>query len=81
MHDDEFVWSQHEVEGKYATCFRIGFNAFELLIDFAQCTPMSRLAVLHTRIIVSPTRASVLLEMLRNTLNQHHIIHERRQND
>jgi hypothetical protein len=69
MHDDTVVWTQTDFEGKYANCFRIGYNALEFLIDFAQCGPESRIATLHTRIIVSPAYARVLLALLADSIS------------
>jgi hypothetical protein len=68
MGDEGVVWTQTDFEGRYANCFRVGHNAFELLIDFAQCGPESRIATLHTRIIVSPMYGRVLLALLADSL-------------
>jgi hypothetical protein len=68
MDDDEIVWTQKDFDGKYANCFRVGFNAFELVIDFAQCGPESRIANLHTRIIVSPGHGRVLVRLLQRSI-------------
>jgi hypothetical protein len=66
---DEVVWLQEDFEGKYANCFRVGFNAFEIVIDFAQCRPNTTLAMLHTRIIVAPAYARTLLRLLAETIS------------
>lgn len=75
MRDDDVVWAQNEFEGRYANCFRVGFNTFELLIDFAQCRPDSRLAVQHTRIIVSPAYGKVLLGLLADSIEHYELDH------
>ena len=69
MPDDTVVWTQTDFEGKYANCFRIGYNTLEFLIDFAQCGPDSNIATLHTRIIVSPAYARVLLALLADSIS------------
>jgi Protein of unknown function (DUF3467) len=58
------VWSQDDFPAKYANCFRIGINAFELMLDFAQCSPDRGIAVLHTRIIVAPVYGKIFLRLL-----------------
>jgi hypothetical protein len=78
MEDDDVVWAQNEFEGRYANCFRVGFNAFELLIDFAQCTPDSRLAVQHTRIIVSPAYGKVFLKLLADSIEHYELARGRK---
>jgi hypothetical protein len=41
------------LEGKYANYFKVGYNAFEFVIDFGQCYSDDEEAQLHTRIITS----------------------------
>jgi len=70
MDDDSVVWVQTDLEAKYANCFRVGSNALEIIIDFAQCGTGSHIAQIHTRIIVSPAHAIVLLRLLTNLLEE-----------
>jgi hypothetical protein len=72
------VWLQDYFEGKYANCFRVGLNAFELVIDFAQCRPDTRIAGLHTRIIVAPGYGKVLLGLLAAAIKQYDFAHGRK---
>ncbi len=58
---------------KYANYFKVGYNAFEFLIDFAQdegggggTDPES-----HTRIITNPKSARALLDLLRQSIEQY----------
>jgi Protein of unknown function (DUF3467) len=69
MDDDAVVWLPPNFEGKYANCFRVGSNRFELIIDFAQCGPDNRIAIVHTRIIVSPVHGKVLLNLLQKSID------------
>ena len=78
MHDDNVVWTQDDFEGRYANCFRVGFNAFELLIDFAQCKPDTKLALLHTRIIVAPAYGKILLGLLAESIEHYELKHGRK---
>jgi uncharacterized protein DUF3467 len=73
--DDAVVWTQDQFEGRYANCFRVGFNVFELLIDFAQYIPDSRVAVQHTRIIVNPAYGKILLGLLSDSIEQYELTH------
>ena len=49
------------VEGRYANYFKIGYNAFEFVIDFGQLYPEGepgdKKARFHTRIITAPVYA------------------------
>jgi hypothetical protein len=58
-------------EAKYANYFEIGFNEFELVMDFGQLYSPGTSPALHTRIITSPTYAATLLDLLRNVLAEH----------
>lgn len=59
------------IEGRYANYFEIGNNAFEFLLDFGQTycdEPGSRM---HSRIIVNPLYAKMLLEVLQKSVEQY----------
>lgn len=55
-------------EGRYANYFKIGHNAFELIIDCGQCYAGDQEAQLHTRIVTSPAYGKALLKTLGNSL-------------
>ena len=64
------------LEGRYANCFKIGYNAFEFIIDFSQCYEDSKDGEsIHSRIITSPTYAKLLLRTLSDALNQYEAVH------
>jgi hypothetical protein len=56
------------LEGKYANYFEIGYTKFEILIDFGQFDPETQSGVRHTRMVLNPASAKVLLEMLGDVL-------------
>ena len=56
------------LQGRYTNYFKVGHNAFEFVLDFAQFYPESDKAQLHTRIITSPIYAKALLETLRESI-------------
>jgi Protein of unknown function (DUF3467) len=58
------------VEGRYANYFKIGHNAFELIIDFGQCYGEKEEPTLHTRIVTSPAYGKELLKALRQCLEE-----------
>jgi Protein of unknown function (DUF3467) len=58
-------------EGRYANYFKIGHNAFELIIDCGQCYAEDQEAQLHTRIITSPGYGKALLNILRESLDEY----------
>lgn len=62
--------AQH-LEGRYANHFRIGYNAFEFVIDFGQFYEGHKEASNYTRIITSPVYAKELLMLLDDTVNDY----------
>src|SRR5262245_39504203 len=52
--------------GRYANLFQIGYNAFEMLIEFGQ-----QEGGMHTRIYVSPQHARILCDLLQESLRRH----------
>ena len=59
---------ENPLEGRYANFVRVGFNAFEFLLDFGQYLAETKHVQKHTRIIASPPCAKVLLAMLRQSV-------------
>ena len=57
-----------EREGRYANHFQIGYNAFEVILQFGQFHEGDEQAVMHTRIITCPAYAETLLNLLSQTL-------------
>ena len=62
--------ANNPLEGRYANYFKIGYNAFELIIDFGQCYADNEEPQLHTRIITSPAYGKAVLKALRDSLDQ-----------
>ncbi len=60
-----------DLEGRYANYFKIGYNAFEFLLDFGQLYNEGEKAQFHTRIIISPVYAKTLLRLLQDSIEQH----------
>ena len=58
-------------EGRYANYFKIGHNAFELIIDCGQCYSDNDEPQLHTRLITSPAYGKGLLKALRDSLDEY----------
>ena len=57
-------------EARYANYFRIGFNAWEFVIDFGQEYSPDREQI-HTRIVTSTPLARNLSETLERSLHEH----------
>ena len=62
---DEFVR-----EGRYANVFKVGFNAYEFVIDFGQQYDDAE-ARTHTRIVTSPAMAENLRDVLDQSVREH----------
>jgi Protein of unknown function (DUF3467) len=65
--------AQRKMSGKYANYFEVGYNAFEFLMDFGQIYPEpdTEKVKFHTRIIINPTFAKNLLEVLQKSIEQY----------
>ena len=61
-------------DARYANFFRVGYNAFEVLIDFGQLYAGSEPQV-HTRIVTSPVYAKALSQMLLRSLREYEQSH------
>ena len=53
-------------DARYANFFRLAHNTFEVLLEFGQQD-----ARIHTRIYISPQHASILLDLLMESLRNH----------
>jgi hypothetical protein len=60
-----------QLEGRYANYFKVGHNAFELIIDCGQCYADSEEPQLHTRIITSPVYGKAFLKTLQVCLDEY----------
>jgi Protein of unknown function (DUF3467) len=65
------------LQGRYANFFRVGYNAFEVLIDFGQLYAGSEDAQVHTRIVTSPAYAKALSQTLVRSLRDYERSHGR----
>ena len=59
---------EESADGKYANFFRVGYNAYEFIIEFSQIYQAEESARVHTRIITSPAYAQELLRTLQQSL-------------
>jgi hypothetical protein len=69
--EGENIQDDGQLEGRYANYFKIGYNAFEFILDFGQCYNEHEAAKLHTRIITNSIYAKALLETLREAIEQY----------
>jgi hypothetical protein len=76
-HERKSGQTSYPPEGRYVNYFKIGHNAFELIIDCGQCYSDKEEPHLHTRIITSPVYGKALLETLRDCLNEHEKVYGR----
>jgi len=58
------------IESRYANAFRIGYNAYEFVLDFGECYAGQDERI-HTRIVTNPSYAKGLSELLDESLDQH----------
>jgi hypothetical protein len=56
--------------GRYANAFRVGFNAFEVVIEFGERFSESEAESTHTRIVTNPVFARALLDSLSDALDK-----------
>ncbi len=70
-HEHEHQQDAEGLVGRYANYFKIGYNAFEFLLDFGQFYNEDEKAQLHTRIITSPIYAKTLHKLLQDSIDQY----------
>ncbi len=70
-HKHEDAHGARELEGRYANYFKVGYNAFEFVIDFGQHYTEARGAQLHTRIVTGPGYAKELLHFLQDRIERY----------
>jgi len=75
--DDERKSGQtrNPLEGRYVNYFKIGYNAFELIIDCGQCYADNDEPRLYTRIVMSPAYGKALLKTLRDSVDEYEKIY------
>jgi len=56
--------------GRYANAFRVGFNAFEVVIEFGEQFSEGEGECTHTRIVTNPVFARALLDSLADALDR-----------
>ncbi|MBT8338923.1 MAG: DUF3467 domain-containing protein [Desulfatitalea sp.] len=66
---------ENKLEGKYANCFKIGYNAYEFIVDFGQCYAGQQ-EDFSTRIVTSPVYAKTLLKTLQNAIAEYEKIYD-----
>lgn len=59
------------MEGRYANYFKVGYNAFEFVLDFGQHYTEGKGAQLHTRIVTGPGYAKELLMFLQERIEKY----------
>lgn len=57
--------------GRYANAFQVGFNAFELVVEFGESFSRGEAAQVHTRIVTNPIFAQALLRTLSDSLREY----------
>lgn len=63
----------HDLEGRYANYFKVGYNAFEFVLYFGQYYAEDKKAKLHTRIVTGPSYAKALLEFLQDCIDKYEL--------
>lgn len=53
-----------DAQGRYSNFFKIGYTAFEFLLDFGQVYMDSGADNVHTRIVTTPQYAKALADLL-----------------
>jgi hypothetical protein len=69
---DNDTWEgMEEVEGQYANAVRVGYNAFEILLDFGKVSGEAMRPKLQCRVITTPVIAQSLLTILGKSLEEY----------
>ena len=60
-----------DINGRYANYLKVGFNAFEFVLDFSQQFSENEKLAWYTRIITNPVYAKAFSEVLRKSVEQY----------
>jgi hypothetical protein len=60
-----------EPDGEYANCVEVGQNQVEFIVQFGRAFEGEPRRPVHTRIIMNPSTARELLELLREALDHY----------
>ncbi len=76
MKAENLAYKEREkFEGRYANYFKVGYNAFEFILDFGQLYAENDDVKFFTRIIINPISAKNLIEVLQESIAQYEQIH------
>ena len=64
-----------DIHGCYANYLKVGFNAFEFILDFSQKFSENEKLALYTRIITNPVYAKAFSEVLQESVKQYEAVH------
>jgi len=59
--------SGKSLEGRYANCFQVGYNANEFVVDFGQDHGEGQ-SIFHSRIILHPGNVEAIVKLLSDSL-------------
>jgi hypothetical protein len=59
------------LQARYANVFRVGFNEYEMILDFGQVDPDGTAEAVHTRIILAVPNGRLLLVLLSEAVANH----------
>lgn len=71
MSDSESMQDAHKLEGRYANYVKIGYNAFEFVLEFGQCYDDEKNAYIHSKIISSPVYVKEFFRTLQKSLEEY----------
>ena len=67
---------EKKLEGRYANYFKVGYNAFEFVLDFGQNYSENDHAELSTRIVTSPVYAKEFFKTLKLSIKEYEKLYE-----
>jgi Protein of unknown function (DUF3467) len=59
------------LHARYSNYIELGYKAFEVFVDFGQFYPNDASPRMHTRIVMSPSHAKALKEILAKSIEQY----------
>ncbi|RAP29916.1 DUF3467 domain-containing protein [Candidatus Marinamargulisbacteria bacterium SCGC AG-343-D04] len=63
--------NQDVANGKYANIMATNFSKEEFILDFGFVQPQTQQANMHSRVILTPQNAELLLNLLAENVNKH----------
>ena len=69
--DSKLASANTRINGRYANYFKVGYNAFEFVLEFGQSQEGVMQESIHSRIVTAPAYAKALMKTLGESITRY----------